>query len=227
MPPALRELSAVQTEDMYIVIPGLDWDRYHAITAALGDRPALKTVFLDGRLTLLSPSRRHDWQAKALAFLVEAVADGLRIESETGGHATYRRRDAAVGVEGDDTFYFRANAERMRGPVDVDLDSQPPPDLAIEVEVTHPATDALQSWSRLGVPEVWVFNERRGTLTFGVLQGDGTYAPAECSPNLAPLRPGDVLAQMKLAEDLGRTRWRAQLPGWVHESILPRLDETT
>jgi Uma2 family endonuclease len=207
---------------MYLVIPHLKWEQYEAVTAAFGDRPALKTVFVDGRLTLLSPSRRHDWHEKALGRLVEAVANGLGIEWETAGHATYRRKEVGVGVEGDDTYYFGAHAELMRGPVEVDLASQPPPDLAIEVEVTHPADDAVAAWGRLGVPEVWRLNTERWTLVFGLRQPDGTYGPSPRSAAIPVLEPGDVLAQLRLAEQLGFSRWCAQLDDWVRGAILPR-----
>jgi Uma2 family endonuclease len=212
----------VSQAEMYLVIPRLKWEQYEMVTGAIGDRPALKTIFVDGRLTLLSPTRRHDWHERALGRLVEAVADGLGIESEPAGHATYRRKDVEVGIEGDETYYFGAHAELMRGPVDVDLASQPPPDLAIEVEVTHPADDAVAVWGRLGVPEVWRLNTKRWTLVFGLLQPDGTYAPSPRSAALPLLEPGDVLAQLRLAEQLGLTRWRAQLDGWVRGTILPR-----
>src|SRR5262249_7364313 len=99
---ALTEPKVASQIEMYLVIPRLKWEQYEAVTAAFGDRPALKTVFVDGRLTLLSPSRRHDWHEKALGRLVEAVANGLGIEWETAGHATYRREEVAVGGDGDE-----------------------------------------------------------------------------------------------------------------------------
>ena len=89
-----------------------------------------------------------------------------------------RRFDAKnmdAGLEGDKTFYFGEHAVLMRGPVDIDLDVQPPPDLAIEVEVSHSADAALVAWGRLGVPEVWRFQPK--SSQFSILCPEAMMAP--------------------------------------------------
>jgi Uma2 family endonuclease len=222
MTPATMTAPSTVEQEQRLVVGTMTWRQYEAALGAFQEQAGLRITFIEGRLTLLSPTRRHDWHAKALGRLVEAVANGLGIEWETAGHATYRRKDIEVGVEGDDTYYFGAHAELMRGPRDIDLATQPPPDLAIEVEVTHPADDAVAVWARLGVPEVWRLNTERWELTFGLRQGDGTYAPSPRSAGLPELEPGDVLAQLKLAEQLGSSRWYAQLDGWVRGTLLTR-----
>jgi len=74
------------------------------------------------------------------------------------------------------------------------LDSRGNP--TVEVEVTHRADDSVKVWGRLGVPEVWRYDVDRGTLTFGVRQGDGRYTPVPRSaafPELGPDRLPKVL----------------------------------
>ena len=200
----------------------ISWRQYETVLQAFPEQAGLRITYLDGRLTLLSPKRRHDWHERALGQIVKAVASGLGIEWEPSGHTTYRREDVHSGVEGDETFYFGAHAEIMRGPVDVDLSTQPPPDLAIEVEVTHRADDSISVWGRLGVPEVWRFHVDRGTLIFGVRQDDGRYETVSHSAAFPELEPNDVLAQLRLAAQLGSSRWYAQLDGWVRDVVLPR-----
>src|SRR5690606_1705069 len=100
----------------------------------------------------------HDWFAELLGILVTTVATGCGIEWEPSGQATYRHPDLDAGIEGDRVFYIGANAGPMRGPLNIDLSTQPPPSLAIEVEHTHPANEATVAWGRIGVPEVWRFN---------------------------------------------------------------------
>ncbi len=110
----------------------------------------------------------------------------------------------------------------MRGRQNIDLTTQPPPDVAIEIEVTHPADDAIAAWGRLGVPEVWRLNDGHWTLQFGLRRDDGTYAPAPRSAALPVLEPADVLGQLRLAEEIGAARWHAQLNDWVRDVLLPR-----
>jgi Uma2 family endonuclease len=206
----------------HFVLDGIGWSQYVAISEALPDRPGLKLVYHDGRLTFLSPSRRHDWYSERLGNIVAAMAAGFEIELEDAGRATYRLQEPKAGVEGDKTFYFGAHAELMRGPLNIDLSTQPPPDLAIEVEVTHSADDAVAAWRRLGTPEVWRHNTDNETIRFLVLREDRTYADSPRSSAFPFLEPADIMGQMRLAEELGFSRWFAQLPEWVHTVLLPR-----
>jgi Uma2 family endonuclease len=205
-----------------LVLPAVTWRQYETLLQAFPEQAGLRIYFLDGRLTLLSPSYRHDLFAEYCADIVKAVARGLGVVLEQAGQTTYRREENAGGVEGDKPFYLGEHAERMIGATEIDLTTQPPPDLVIEVEFTHSAGDAVAVWGRLGVPEVWRLDVKRWALTFGVRQPDGTYAPAPRSAGLAPLEPNDVLEQLRLAEQLGFSRWSAQLDGWVRGVILPR-----
>jgi Uma2 family endonuclease len=217
-------LAAPKTVDQepHFVLDGIGWSQYVAISEALPDRPGLRLIYNDGRMTFLSPSRRHDWYSERLGNIVVAVAAGFEIEWEDAAHATYRLQEPKAGVEGDKTFYFGANAELMRGPLNIDLSTQSPPDLAIEVEVTHSADDAIAAWGRLGTPEVWRHNTDNETIRFLVRRDDGTYADSARSAAFPFLEPADVMGQMQLAAELGASRWFAQLPEWVRTVLLPR-----
>ena len=209
-------------QEQCLILSPVAWWQYEAFLEAFPEHAGLRTTYIDGRLTLMSPKRRHEWHENALGDLVKALAFGFGVEMEPAGHTTYRREDLVAGVEGDQTFYFGVNAELMRGPVDVDLSTQPPPDLAIEVEVTHRADDSVTVWGRLGVPEVWRLNVERWALTFGARRDDGTYAPVPRSAAFPELLPDDVLSQLRLSGQLGWSRWAAQLDEWVRTVLLPR-----
>jgi Uma2 family endonuclease len=199
------------------------WDAYLKISDALEDQPGLRLIYCDGRLSFAGKSRRHDWFAERLAELVNALARGLRIPWEDAGQATYRREKTDAGLEGDKTFYFGEHAVLMRGPKDIDLEAQPPPDLAIEVEVSHSSDMALIAWGRLGVPEVWRFQPKSSQFAICVLQGDGSYSRSERSLVFPALSSADVLEQLARANLLGADRWNEQLKAWVRDVIRPRL----
>jgi Uma2 family endonuclease len=178
-------------------------------------------------LILVGKSRTHDWYGERLAELVKALARGLEIAWEDAGGSTFRREDMDAGLEGDKTFYLAAHAVQMRGAIDIDLSVQPPPDLAIEVEVSHSADAALLAWGRVCVPEVWRYRPRERELTFCLRAEDGSYTPSGQSLAFPALNPADVLAQMALASELGADRWNEQLDEWVRSVIHPRLDRGT
>jgi Uma2 family endonuclease len=179
-------------------------------------------IYLDGSLTLLTKSHRHEWFVECLSDLVKAVATGLDIAWEPAGETTFRRQDVTAGLEGDATFYLDENAGRVHGPRNIDLAIDPPPDLAIEVEVTHRADDAMTTYGRLGVPEVWRFEADSWKLGFWLRRDDGTYAESSRSAGLSVLEPRDVVEQLRLADALLTARWYAQLGGWVAEVLVSR-----
>ena len=222
-PPDVPAPAAAVEPEARFVIKGLSYAQYAAIAEALPDRHNPRLVFLDGSLTFLSPSHLHDRRAEHFGFFVIAVAGGLGLACEPAGSTTYRRSEREAGVEGDKVFYFGPNADRMRIPVAIDLAIQPPPDLAIEVEISHPADVAMTAWGRIGVPEVWRFDARRDTLTFWQRQEDATYTALNRSLCLPGLEPSDVLNQLRRVEELGFMPWFGELPDWVRSVIVPRL----
>ena len=161
--------------DRSIVLPGITWDLYVGLNDSVGERSGVRMIYRDRRLTLLTKSRKHDWYAKRLYLLVIAMSDALGIIREDAGGATYRREDLRVGVEGDETFYFGEHADLMKGAQNIDLAAQPPTDLAIEVEISHSADDAVGVWGLLGVPEIWRFDPITDEFGFWIRRNDGTY----------------------------------------------------
>jgi Uma2 family endonuclease len=174
-------------------------------------------IFADETLTLVTKSRIHEWYAERLAAVVKALAGALSIEWEDAGGATYRREDLSAGVEGDKTFYFAEHAKLMTGGQNIDLSVQPPPDLAIEVEVTNSADAAMLVWGRLGVPEVWRLDPNSMEFGFWSRRDDGAYEWVEVSGIFAGLRADLISKQLRLAGELGAARWEAGLAAWARD----------
>jgi Uma2 family endonuclease len=212
-----------ETAEQRFVMGGISWYTYVTISEALDEHLGVRLIYCDGSLILMGKSRRHDWYAERLGELAKALARGLRIPWEDAGQATFRRENMDAGLEGDKTYYLADNAVQMRGSHDIDLNVQPPPDLAIEVEVSHSADAALVAWGRLRVPEVWRFRPRTSEFTFLHRAQDGSYTPSKQSLSFPMLNSSDVVEQMRLANELGADLWNEQLEDWVQTVIRPRL----
>jgi Uma2 family endonuclease len=104
------------------------------------------------------------------------------------GSSTWRRHDLWKGLESDECYYIQ-NEARVRGKDEIDLTVDPPPDLAIEIQITHQAVDRLALYAGLGVPEVWHF--RRERVRALKLEG-GAYVPTEFSLAFPSLRPAEL-----------------------------------
>jgi Uma2 family endonuclease len=82
------------------------------------------------------------------------------------------------GLEPDECYYVQHAAD-VEGKDELDLKKDPPPDLAIEIDITHRSIPRLPIYAALGVPEVWRFDGLK--LTVLILGDDGKYRPATSS----------------------------------------------
>jgi Uma2 family endonuclease len=213
------------TAEQRFVIGSISWDAYVTISDTLDELIGVRMIYNDGRLILMGKARRHEWLSHCLGHLVMGIASLLGIPCEPAGEAAYRSRERKAGLEGDRTFHLRVNAERMRGGRNYDFTADPPPDLAIEVKVSHPPDDAIEAWGRVGVPEVWRFDAASFTCSFWKLRDDESYEPTDRSVALPMLSPNDVAELIELAQATGTAPWLAQLPNWVDRVIRPRLEQ--
>ena len=124
-----------------------------------GERSAPRMVYLDGtRLAHVAVVSARTAQESTGSVSSSEVVVGLSIPCITAGSTTLRRRAKRGGVEGDQTYYL-ANAARIRGKKKINLQTDPPPDLAIEAVYPHAADAAVEVYRRFRVPEVWVCDE--------------------------------------------------------------------
>jgi Uma2 family endonuclease len=203
------------------ILQEVSWKVYRALRAReINDHTRM--TYLDGTLILMSPQWIHERGERYLDFLVPHVALASGIPCDTAGGTTLwledgrKRKRKGLGKEPDGSFYFGDNVERMMDRDDIDLQVDPPPDLAIEIDNKADSELALPIYARLGVPEVWRYHARRGTLWFGRL-ADGAYESIDRSLGLPILTPAlvlEVLAHRKAAR-MSLTQWMTFLPGWV------------
>src|SRR5438132_8079316 len=176
----MSQASALQKTErgQYLRLSGIDWQTYSRLLRVFAERPAIRLTYDQGELEIMSPLLKHDDDARFLGRLVLVLTEELGLPAKAGGSTTLRRRLKQRGIEADDCFWI-ANAHRMAGRRRLDLRVDPPPDLAIEVDVTRSSLDRLSIYAALLVPEVWRL--QGDTLTFHVLGADGKYAMSDRS----------------------------------------------
>ncbi|MGB8700483.1 MAG: Uma2 family endonuclease [Thermosynechococcaceae cyanobacterium] len=147
-----------------ITIENLSWQEFEEILSELGDHRNTRTSYYQGTLELMSPLARHERPHRIMAAIVTTLLDLQDRNWEDFGSTTFKRPTIA-GVEPDTCFYVQ-HAEQVQGCQNMDLTCYPPPDLAIESDVTSRTT--LDAYLALGVPEVWVYHSE--TLTIYLLK---------------------------------------------------------
>ena len=202
----------LQAEERF-VLRGVDWNAYDAIRRALEDHPT--RLSFDGRdLELMSPSPIHESYSSMFGCLLRALALELGIEVRGGRSTTFRRQDVPRGLEPDDCYWIQ-NEPAIRGKVDIDLSVDPPPDLAIEVEISRSALDRLEIYSKLRVPEIWRFDGE--SLRILRLQPEGAYLETDTSGCLPFLEVAKIVPFLELDPEVGETSRTRQFVEWLRE----------
>ncbi len=179
---ALKHLMDLETEDgdlraevlltippgQSLVLENVSWQAFEKLLLELGNTRTARVAYDRGTLEIMAPLPRHEYYKEAIADLVKDLAYELDLNYETLGSTTWKRQDVLGGVEPDSCFYFQ-NEPAIRGKLDLDLTQDPPPDLVIEIDITSKSLDRMPIYARLGVPEVWRYEN--GCLKIYCLQG--------------------------------------------------------
>lgn len=165
------------TSDEHLVLYDISWDAYEQLLGVMQER-RLRHSYNAGTFEIMSPGKRHDRDKSFLGRLIEATALEWDIDVDAIGSTTLRNRLKGKGLEPDECYYV-AHAEESRLRNDYDPDRDPPPDLAVEVDVTNSSVDRLSIYADLGVPEVWRLQGE--TLTFLRRNRNGKYVPMASS----------------------------------------------
>lgn len=193
------------------VLHGVSWQFYEACLAELGDRN-IRLTYDRGTLEFMTPSQRHDRSKRLLARLLEALTEELGIEIGSYGSTTWRREDLQLGLEPDECYYIE-HEPQVRGRETIDLAVDPPPDLAIEVEVTRRVVDRLGIYAALGVREIWRHaGDRFQVLALG---HDGQYRESDRSPSFPFLPIDELNGFLARRNEQGETTWIRSFREWV------------
>ena len=137
-----------------VILRGISWQTYNRIVAEAGEKSGTRFTYDEGVFEIMVLSSRHEEPNRTLALLVEVLAEEMNIDLRRFGSTTFRRQDLQKGFEADSCFYIQ-NARAVQGKDEVDLATDPPPDLIIEVDITSESLDRFPIFAAVGVPELW------------------------------------------------------------------------
>src|SRR5215469_16685196 len=161
-PPVVPQPSGARS----LLLRDVEWQTYSRLLKAFAERPGVRLTYDRGVLEIMSPRIDHDDDGRLLNNMVFVLTEELGLPLKRGGSTTLRRRLRQRGIEADECFWI-ANASRMAGVRRLNLRRDPPPDLAIEVDVANSSLNRLSIYAALRVPEVWRLDGDQ--LTFYVL----------------------------------------------------------
>jgi Uma2 family endonuclease len=173
----LAPLTQAKTGERRVVFYGLNWQRYQQILQALGNHRSARLTYDEGTLEITMPLEDHDYAVRLIELFIRVLVVEMSLKIKTMSSTTLDREDLDRGAEPDGGYYIQ-NQPLVKGR-NVDLRQDPPPDLIVEVDITHSDINKFQLYAKMGVPEFWRYDGQ--ALRVYQLQ-EGQYCEADLSP---------------------------------------------
>ncbi|MBE9210849.1 Uma2 family endonuclease [Nostoc sp. LEGE 06077] len=197
-----------------MLLKDISWQQLENILEEMGDKRAARISYSDGWLEIMVPLPEHEKDKEIFGELVRNLLDKLQIDFEPFGSTTLKNERMRQAVEPDTSFYIQ-NQAAVIGKNRIDLNIDPPPDLAIEVDIT--SRTQFNNYEILGVPELWRYTKQG--LEIFLLQ-DGQYIQSQSSPNF-PNIPIIELVNEYVQQCLnnGRSRAMRDFRNWIENNL--------
>ncbi len=202
-PPTRRPLIEKQSAVERVQLQNVSWETYQQLVADQTGKRNVRITYGDGDLEIMVVSYKHGNYSSYLELIVAAIADFYEIDFVPAGQTTFRGEKKKKGFEGDGSFYFK-NADIVRGKDEIDLSIDPPPELIIEVDITHGSLSKFPILAAIGVEEIWRFDGEE--IIFYRLENEDYKQVAEslCLPRVK----SEIVTELLFAaEEMKRSEW--------------------
>ncbi len=142
-----------------LLMQDVPWVDYVELIGGMENQNGLRITYLKGGLEIMSPLPNHEKYKELLSDLARLISDETGVALEKLGSTTFNQEWLDNGVEPDTCFYIQ-NADKIIGKNRIDLAVDPPPDIAVEIDISHRSTTKLKIYEELRVPEIWLYDEQ-------------------------------------------------------------------
>jgi len=150
-------------ENASVTFQDVSWDEYEELLEQVGEAPGLRISYDNGSLQVMTISSEHEKYAFFINSLIAGIRLRLRLNILAFGSATMRKRKRKKGNEPDACFYVQT-ASLIGNRIQLDFETDPPPDIAVEIDVHHDSRSKFPIYAALGVPEIWRYDGRVMTV---------------------------------------------------------------
>ncbi len=197
-----------------VLLRDITWEEFEAILDELGEHRASRIAYDRGVLEIMAPLPEHEFDKEIISDLIKALLEELDTEFLSLGSTTFKNQEMLQGIEPDQCFYIE-NEIKVRGKKRLDLTQNPPPDLALEIDITSRTNPSV--YEKLQVPELWRFE--KGNLQINLLE-NGFYVVSEQSKNFPDFDLVKVLPEyLEQSRIKGRNFVIKAFRNWVREGI--------
>ncbi|MGC8640580.1 MAG: Uma2 family endonuclease [Isosphaeraceae bacterium] len=198
------------------VIPDLSWSVYETWVDSLPERSAIRMAFDGSNLEIMTKSPDHEKFRQLLGYLVLEIAKVLHLPLSSYGEMTWKRPTISRGIEADQCYYLNRRkiemAARTKGKGELRAASMPPPDLAIEIDISGPEIDRPGIYAAMKVAEVWRFDGEK--VVIERLGRDGRYR-ATAASRLLRIKAVELTRWLTVEDTSDEARWAKRLASWL------------
>ena len=197
-----------------IVLNDISWDEFEAILEDLGESRGSRIAYDRETLEIMTPLPEHEVNKVYISNFVEILLEELDIEFCPLGSTTFKNQAMFKGIEPDSCFYIE-NESAVRGKNRLDLTIDPPPDLALEIDITNRSHPEI--YQSLGVPELWRYQPNKLKI---LLLSNGQYVESKTSRNFPDFPLIEVIPKYLIqCRTEGRNKGIKAFRSWVKEKL--------
>jgi Uma2 family endonuclease len=196
-----------------VVFHNISWQNYQQILAALGQTRSSRLIYDQGTLEITMPLEEHESATRLIELFIRILVEEMGLKIKTMGSTTLNRDDLKRSAEPDNCYYIQ-NQPQVAGKK-VDLNEDPPPDLIVEVDITHSDINKLSFYASMGVQEFWRYN---GEIWRIYQLQENQYVEIEKSPTFSIVTK-DKLYQFLQNSQIDEVQTSKKFRTWVQEEI--------
>ncbi|MBD2143961.1 Uma2 family endonuclease [Sphaerospermopsis sp. FACHB-1194] len=197
------------------VLYDVSWDTFESLLKDTGENRGSRFAYECGTLEIMTPLFEHENPKIQFDRLIFALAEVLDTELISAGSTTLKRKINKKGIE-PDTCYYIQNEPAIRGKETLNLETDPPPDLAIEIDITSSSVNKFNIYAALGVAELWRYDG--DVLRFYQLL-EGEYIEINFSVAFPVISVSDMTRFIQQSKNMGEIALLKSFRAWVRGKI--------
>lgn len=206
--------TAIAPGEQRVTLHHMSWTSYEKLLEALGEGRSARLKYYKGTLEIVVPLEAHENASNLIDDFVKVVTEEGDLTIKSLQSTMLNKPELSAGAEPDQCFYL-ANEPLVRGKI-VDLQTDPPPDLVVEVDITHTDLNKNALYAALGIGEFWRYNGK--VLRIYQLKDD-EYQEVETSPNFPTIPKTRLYEFLRDCAEQGETAAKKQLRTWLREQL--------
>ena len=197
-----------------LLLEDVSWQQFENILTDLGEHRSARVSYSHGYLEIMVPLPEHEKAKEIIGDTIKILLDCLNINYDSLGSTTLKSESMTQGVEPDACFYIQ-NQVLVLGKNRLDMNTDPPPDLAVEIDLT--SRTPLDNYQLLGVPELWRYGNQG--LQIEVLR-DGKYVRSDSSPTFPDLPIVELInLYVQQSQIVGSSQAIKSFKQWVQDNL--------